>query len=390
MRRTERWHRAQLRLLWYHEMVRLGLSTDTLSGIMTPEASFQDAIRHHQEGRLAEAEAIYRSILDCQPDHAGALHLLGVVRHRRDDHKTALELIGRAIALNPAKAVYRNNYGAALYSLGRYSEARECFLRALEIRPRYADGLSNLGMVQAAMAQDEAALASYRKALEIEPRHGEARRKLASLLQRLSRDDEAILLYEKAVGDHPTPTILTDFGDLLHFLGRTQRAIEAYQAALALQPDHATAHFNLGDACQESLRIEEARSHFDRAARLRPDLRLWGLRRIACCPAVFPSSDAMDAYREELEAALDSWQGTAPPSANWSDILAAGVFPGVKFSYHGRNNRRLKEKFAAIYEKYFQNQPAHRRQRRAPPAADRLPGHPAPRRHLPSLYAGNR
>jgi cytochrome c-type biogenesis protein CcmH/NrfG len=65
---------------------------------MTDEGSFEDAVRLHQAGRLAEAERIYRQILGRQADHAGALHLLGVARHQQDDHVQALELIGQAIA----------------------------------------------------------------------------------------------------------------------------------------------------------------------------------------------------------------------------------------------------------------------------------------------------
>ncbi len=81
------------------------------------ETSFEDAVALHQGGRIGEAEAIYRRVLQEQPDHPGALHLLGVVRQQQGDHAAALELIGRAIEVNPAKAVYRNNYGAALLSL---------------------------------------------------------------------------------------------------------------------------------------------------------------------------------------------------------------------------------------------------------------------------------
>jgi protein O-GlcNAc transferase len=39
-------------------------------------------LKHHQAGRLAEAEACYRQALAVEPDHADALHLLGVIAYQ--------------------------------------------------------------------------------------------------------------------------------------------------------------------------------------------------------------------------------------------------------------------------------------------------------------------
>jgi protein O-GlcNAc transferase len=111
----------------------------------TGSESFDDAVRLHQQGQVDEAERIYQQFLQAEPNHAGALHLLGVVRQQQGDFEAARESIGRAIAQNPNKAVYWNNYGAALQSLGRPVEALACFHHALGIRPRYADALSNQG-----------------------------------------------------------------------------------------------------------------------------------------------------------------------------------------------------------------------------------------------------
>jgi hypothetical protein len=41
------------------------------------------AVRLHQGGDLTQAEALYRGILETQPDHPCAMHLLGVVAHQR-------------------------------------------------------------------------------------------------------------------------------------------------------------------------------------------------------------------------------------------------------------------------------------------------------------------
>ena len=57
------------------------------------------AIQHHQAGRLQLAEQIYRSILAVEPNHPGALHLLGIIAHQMGRQEVAVESIGQAIAL---------------------------------------------------------------------------------------------------------------------------------------------------------------------------------------------------------------------------------------------------------------------------------------------------
>ncbi len=145
-----------------------------MANAMTENDLLGDAARLLEQARFRDAELICRRILHTEPNHFGALHLLGVVRHLQGDHEAAIELIGRAIERNPINAVYRNNYGLPLHSLGRFAEALASFRRALEINPRYAQALANLGMAQQSLGRHEAAMGSFREALTFEPYHGDA------------------------------------------------------------------------------------------------------------------------------------------------------------------------------------------------------------------------
>jgi protein O-GlcNAc transferase len=322
------------------------------------DASFDDGVRMHREGLHWEAEHIYRAILRQWPEHVGVLHLLGVACHQRGDHLAGLNYIGKAIALAPEHAVYFNNYGAALHALGRHVEALTSFHRALQIRPEYPDAQANLGMAQEALGQDEAALASYRKAVEEQAGHREGLARQLALLEKLGRDTEAIALYEKAVVDRPCADFFANFGNLLVNTGRAEHAIVKYEKALELEPDFAQAHFNLASCHQLLCNTQKARESFQRAARMRPEKVFWQYREIAVCPAVFQSTQELDAYRGELCAALDALRASTPPATAWNDLLLSGLVPYFDSSYHGRNNRALKEKFAALYEHYFRNEPA--------------------------------
>jgi hypothetical protein len=47
------------------------------------ESAFEEALKCHRAGRLAEAEEIYRKVLDAQPAHFDSLRLLALIDHQR-------------------------------------------------------------------------------------------------------------------------------------------------------------------------------------------------------------------------------------------------------------------------------------------------------------------
>ena len=62
------------------------------------EARFADAVAFHEAGRMAEAEALYRVILNAEPHNADALHLLGLVHFQTGRAEQAIRFIHDAIA----------------------------------------------------------------------------------------------------------------------------------------------------------------------------------------------------------------------------------------------------------------------------------------------------
>jgi len=101
---------------------------------MTVQAALECAITHHRGGRLDEAEAIYRRVLEADPDQPDALHLLGLAEKARGRTDQALALIGAAIARLPDFAEAHYNLGNLLRDLGRPDEAWAAFDRAREAK----------------------------------------------------------------------------------------------------------------------------------------------------------------------------------------------------------------------------------------------------------------
>ena len=92
---------------------------------------FALALRHHQAGRLGEAEQLYREILRSEPRHADSLQFLGVIAHQVGRNDDAVALIEQAIALNDRVPPYHNNLGNALKAVGKLEAAAVAYRRAL-------------------------------------------------------------------------------------------------------------------------------------------------------------------------------------------------------------------------------------------------------------------
>ena len=93
------------------------------------------AVKHHQGGHLRQAEQIYLQILEAEPEHADALHLLGVIATQRGQFDYAVQRIECAVARNPGQPAYYGNLGNAYAGLGRSDDAIRNYERALALSP---------------------------------------------------------------------------------------------------------------------------------------------------------------------------------------------------------------------------------------------------------------
>lgn len=150
----------------------------------------------HQNGKLLEAEKIYRSVLKNNPDDADAWCYLGIVHYDKGlykeaiaAYKTSLKIspnspgvlnnlgnsykhlrafkkailnYDRALSLKPDYANAVMNKGTAYLQEGFVSEAEECFRNAVNLDQNSADALANLGIVQLLQGQFEEGWVSYR------------------------------------------------------------------------------------------------------------------------------------------------------------------------------------------------------------------------------------
>ena len=121
---------------------------------------FKQGLSLHQQGNFAQALEIYRKVLELQPVHFDALHLLGVVYLQLNEPKQAIDLIGRAIEINPGLPATHNHRGIALAGLMRCEEAVKSYDKAIALKPDYAEAYSNRGIALNGLKRHEEALQS--------------------------------------------------------------------------------------------------------------------------------------------------------------------------------------------------------------------------------------
>jgi predicted O-linked N-acetylglucosamine transferase (SPINDLY family) len=239
-----------------------------------PEAAdprFDQALACHRQGRLDEAERLYRAVLVGKPEHVDALHLLGVIALQRKRFDAAVQLIGRALKLAPAHAAAQSNLGAALLELGRNEEALASFDRALAALPDYPEALNNRGAALRRLDRHEAALASYERALALKPDYAEAWRNRGHALHDLGRHEAALASYERALALAPGDIeALNRRGNVLLALGRPGAALASYLEALAIRPESAELLNNCGIAETALGRLDDALARYDQALAIAP------------------------------------------------------------------------------------------------------------------------
>jgi predicted TPR repeat methyltransferase len=220
---------------------------------------FAAALSHHQAGRLAEAESLYRQVCAVDPYHAESLHFLGVLAGQVSRNDIAIDLIGRALAVKPDYAEAHHSLGQILAKENRLDQAAAHYQRALTLRPDSAEISLAQGDALCRLNRYEESLGAYEKALALRPDFAEAWLACGNIFCLLKRYDEAFAACEKALALKP------DFaeawfgrGCIFTRLRRYSDALSAYDKALTIMPEHARAWFGRGEALRALNQSEEA------------------------------------------------------------------------------------------------------------------------------------
>jgi len=256
-------------------------------------------VEHHQAGRLAEAEGIYRQILTVNPRHADALHLMGVLAHQAGKSEAAVGMIRRAIEINPGSAVYYSNLGEACRAAGRIGEAVEACRKAVEMRPDYARGWGNLGAALYEAEKWEESLAACRRVVELKADYPEALNQMSVVQRDMGKGNESFAASHRALALRPDyAEAYVNLGNAVADRGEVDEAISLYRKAIQLKPQLAEAHANMGVALKDRGELGEAVACYRKAMELRGGQFVTAHSALLCAMYFDPAYSAGDIYQE--------------------------------------------------------------------------------------------
>ncbi|MBA59058.1 MAG: hypothetical protein CMQ40_07780 [Gammaproteobacteria bacterium] len=294
---------------------------------LTIAQALHQGVAAHKEGKIQEAEHLYREILKSQPLHPDANHNLGVLAVAVNKVEAALPLLKTALKANPETEQFWVSYIDALikekqfeeakqlldqaktknlegeklnalesqldsriqtissanpsqeqlnsllehYQSGRYDDAEKLAISLTHEFPQHQFGWKALGVVLGQTGRKSEALEANQKAVALSDGDAEAHNNLGFALQELGRFDEAEASLRNAVRLKPGyAEAHNNLGNALKELSRFDEAEASYEQAFAVKPDFAEARYNLGIMLGELSRFDEAEASLRHAIALKP------------------------------------------------------------------------------------------------------------------------
>ena len=295
---------------------------------LTIEQALQQGVAAHKEGKLQDAERLYRAVLQSQPLHPEANHNLGLIAVTVDKADAALPLFKAALDANPKIEQFWLSYLDALIKEKQFDKARQVLEQAkqqgmvdeklnvleaqlrptaevnepklpvrkkspslAEKRKKLAEQKNqkkakkqNLKAVSPSDAEINTLLAHYQNgqhddaeklALSITerfPKHQFAWKVLGAMLEQIGRTSESLVASQKSLQLAPQDAEAhNNLGITLKALGRLDEAEASYRQSIKLKPEFALAHSNLGITLKELGRLNEAEAIYMQAIALKPD-----------------------------------------------------------------------------------------------------------------------
>ena len=236
--------------------------------------------------RVNEAEFSYERAVKLAPKDGHSYLALGELALRRPfatRRRDALKLLRHATDMQPKSPTAWLLLGAAMneeahesgFNQALLDEAAKALRKAARLGPADPTVHWQLGDVLSARGERRLAVRSLATAVRLQPDHVEAYSSLARILSYEALSPVARRLaawaFRRALAAKPQHLeTWHNLGEYLHAQGEPANAAKAFSRATKIAPSSGASHLSLGESLQRLCRLEEAQTHYTRAAALMP------------------------------------------------------------------------------------------------------------------------
>jgi protein O-GlcNAc transferase len=237
-----------------------------------PQAALNHAMELHRQGKLLEAEALYRQLQQHFPQSTDLVHLIGLVEVDTGRKDEGFANLRRVIALQPNIPHYHANLGARLLEQREAVEALACLDRAIKLQPETASHHYNRGNALLQLQRWTDALAAYRRSLDLQPDNQACELQLGLALHAAGQAQAAVAHYQDMLHRRPADlSAATNLGAMLQSECDLDGAAEAFRHALRIEPNNTIPLNNLAVIHKELGETGPAIQLLRRCVELQPD-----------------------------------------------------------------------------------------------------------------------
>jgi protein O-GlcNAc transferase len=321
---------------------------DQLFGSLSPEQSFEKALGLVEQRKFAEAQPLLLPLAAAFPNHAGTLHLLGVIAAESRQDAAAAEWFLKATQAKADFAESWGNLGVVRHRLGQHEDAVQAFTTALALHPAYLQAMSGLGLALKSLGRIEEAARLLEQAVAFKPDFAEGRNNLGMILMAQGRNAEAKVHLEEALKLAPRQAeISNNLGNLAKAEGRLEEAAEFFARAADLKPGFIEARANLGAIRFLQGRNDEAKTVFALAGKAGGGEAM-RLRSAMALPAIPASLEEIAAARQELHSVVEQLMAS---DFTLDDPMRQNGMTPFYLAYHAQNDRLLMEALVRLFLK---------------------------------------
>lgn len=303
------------------------------------------ALRHHQAGDFVAAAKIYQQVIELNPLHADAWHLLGLIGHQSGQQDSAIPLIQQALQIDAGMPDAHANLGAAYAAIGKGDEAIRSYRAAVRLQPNHTNALNGLGNQLGHAGQVDQAVKYLGLAIKSAKRDPRPLSNLGALYLREGMLDEAHSSLNKALRiDSGLVEARSNLGLVQTRLGKVDDAIGQFKTVLQNAPQRSSLWRNLRNALTDRAEPSFITNAYQ-SVLADDDRDLLEILTSSICPVISQSTDQIDNYRHTLVDQLDRSSGLNLID-NVQRLMTHQLVAPFYLPYHGRDDRPLKQAFA--------------------------------------------